>query len=368
MEHRNKSATAQVTGNTTSVAEKLTPAAKINLLIFNCILLSVGNCGGPLIMRLYFLHGGHRIWLIGFIQTVGWPLIFIILVLLYFQRRVAGINNGNNHPTTFIYMRRRLFMAVALIGVLTGLDDYLYSYGVAHLPISTYALINASRLVFMAFFAFILVKQKFTPYSINAVVLLTVGSALLAFHASGDRPEGERTAEYIMGFLMTVAAAALYGLVSPLVELTYKKAKQEITYTLVLEVQTVMCLFATVFCMLGMIFNNDFKVISKEAEDFGLGKMNYYVILSVSIILWQCFFLGAIGVIHYGSSLLLGVIATVQIPVMEILAVIFYKEKFGSEKGVALVLSLWGFLSFLYGEYKHMKKIENNSQSTSEVV
>ncbi|KAL4559008.1 hypothetical protein LXL04_031139 [Taraxacum kok-saghyz] len=248
-----------ITGTTVSPMEKANPAAKKNLLILHCILLSIGNCSGPLVMRLYFIHGGQRIWLIGFIETVGWPLIFIILIILYFNRRFTGRNNGNNHPITFIYMRWRLFMAVALIGVLTGLDDYLYSYGIAHLPVSTYALINASRLVFMAVFAFILVKQKFTLYSINAVVLLTVGSAVLAFHSSGDRPKGESKGEYVMGFLMTVAAAALYGLVSPLVELTYKKAKQEITYTLVLEVQMVMCLFATVFCMVGMIFNDDFK-------------------------------------------------------------------------------------------------------------
>lgn len=265
-------------------------------------------------------------------------------------------------------MRRRLFFAVAFIGVLTGLDNYLYSYGVAQIPISTYALINATRLVFMAVFSFILVKQKFTAYSINAVVLLTVGSAVLALQSGDDRPSGEKKAEYIMGFVMTVAAAGLYGLVSPLVELTYNKAKQVMTYTLVLEVQMMMCLFATVFCTVGMIFNNDFKVISSEARDFGLGKTKYYMILSISVVLWQCFFLGAIGVIFYGSSLLLGVIVTIQIPVTEILAVIFYKEKFKTEKGVALVLSLWGFISYFYGEYKHMKKLKDDTQSACEVM
>lgn len=32
------------------------------LLIINCLLMSVGVCGGPLIMRLYFVEGGLRIW------------------------------------------------------------------------------------------------------------------------------------------------------------------------------------------------------------------------------------------------------------------------------------------------------------------
>ncbi|KAI3685250.1 hypothetical protein L6452_34488 [Arctium lappa] len=367
MEDLNQSTTT----TTTPLPEKLPPTTNKHLLILNCILLSIGNCGGPLILRLYFLHHGHRIWFITFIQTIGFPFILIILTILHFHRRRHAFVITTNHPTTtttFIYMRRRLFFSVAFIGILTGLDNYLYSYGVAHLPISTYALINATRLVFMAAFAFILVRQKLTAYSVNAVVLLTVGSAVLALQGGGDRPGGERKVEYVMGFVMTVAAAGLYGLVSPLVELMYKKGKEVMTYTLVLEVQMMMCVFATVFCTVGMIFNNDLKVISREAGDFGLGKTKYYMILSISVVLWQCFFLGAIGVIFYGSSLLLGVIVTIQIPVTEILSVIFYKEKFKTEKGVALVLSLWGFISYFYGEYKHMKKLNDDKRCACEVV
>jgi hypothetical protein len=59
---------------------------------------------------------------------------------------------------------------------------------------------------------------------------------------------------------MTLVAAALYGLILPLVELTYKKSRQEINYTLVMEIQMVMCLLATVFCTVGMLINKDFQV------------------------------------------------------------------------------------------------------------
>jgi len=51
---------------------------------------------------------------------------------------------------------------------------------------------------------------------------------------------------------MTLGTAALYGFVLPVVELTYKKAKQTITYTLVVEIQMVMSFFATAFCAAGM--------------------------------------------------------------------------------------------------------------------
>ncbi|KAL8232634.1 hypothetical protein R6Q57_002412 [Mikania cordata] len=357
MDNQEQTTTHATTGH-------ITPETKTTLLTLSCILLSVGNCGGPLITRLYFIHGGNRVWLSSFLETAGWPVITVVLILLYFHRRRSS---GNNKPTTFFYMRRRLFFAVAFIGVITGVDDYLYAYGVARLPISTSALILAPHLAFVAFFAYVLVRQKFTPYSINAVVLLTVGAGVLALHTSGDRPEGESKKEYVMGFVMTVAAALLYGFVLPLIELTYKNAKQEITYTLVVEIQMIMCLFATLFCVVGMTLNNDFKVIQREAKDFELGETKYYIILCASALIWQCFFLGAIGVIFCASSLLSGIIIAVLLPVTEVLAVVFYNEKFQAEKGVALVLSLWGFVSYFYGEYyKSTKGLEDEVQSSQQ--
>jgi len=94
-------------------------------------------------------------------------------------------------------------------------------------------------------------------------------------------------------------------------------------------------------------------VIPREARNFGLGESTYYVVLVVSAIMWQAFFLGAIGVIFCASSLFSGILIAVLLPLVEVLAVVFYKEKFQAEKAVSLVLSLWGFVSYFYGEIKH---------------
>ncbi|CAN1331929.1 Purine permease 1 [Linum perenne] len=268
-------------------------------------------------MRLYFLHGGKRVWLSGWLQTGGWPIMLLPLTVAYFLRR---------HTDT-----SRLFLSAVIIGILTGFDDYLYAYGVARLPVSTSSLVIATQLVFTAGFAYLLVKQRFTPYTVNAVVLLTVGAGVLAMHSSSDRPEGESSKEYVMGFLMTLVAALLYGLILPLVELAYKKAEQEISYTVVVEFQMVMSLFATLVCTVGMLVNHDFQVL-------------------------QTFFLGAVGVIFVGSSMLSGILIAVLLPVTEVFAVIFYSENFQAEKGVSLGLSLWGFVSYFYGEFRQSKK------------
>ncbi|KAK3023249.1 hypothetical protein RJ639_044415 [Escallonia herrerae] len=194
-------------------ANKVSSKLKKTLLILNCALLTLGHCGGPLIMRLYFLQGGSAC------------------------SRPPPWKPADGRAT--------------VVGVVTGVDDYLYAYGVARLPISTVALIIATQLAFTAGFAFLLVRQRFTSYSINAIVLLTVGAAVLALHTSSDRPEGE-SKEYVLGFCLMLGVAALYGFVLPLVELTYSKAEQAISYPLVMEFQL---------------------AIPKEATAYGLGEM-----------------------------------------------------------------------------------------------
>ncbi|KAJ9673945.1 hypothetical protein PVL29_023473 [Vitis rotundifolia] len=329
------------------------------LLVLNCVLLSIGNCGGLLVMRLYFVRGGERIWFSSWLETAGWPLILVPLVITYMHRRTKQ----GSHAKLF-FMKPPLFVASAVIGVLTGLDDYLYAYGVAKLPVSTSALIIASQLAFTAAFAFLLVKQMFTSYSVNAIFLLSIGAGVLALHTSSDRPANESNKEYYLGFFMTLAAAALGGFIIPLIELTYKKAKQAITYSLVMEIQMVMCFFATVFCTVGMLVTNDFQAIPREAKEYELGEAKYYLVVVWNGIIWQCFFLGAIGVICSASSLVCAIVIAVLLPVTEILAVIFFQEKFQAEKGVSLALSLWGFVSYFYGEIKDSKKKKNPTPET----
>lgn len=330
--------------------DHLSRSVKRTLVIVNCCILILGTTGGPLVSRLYFYQGGKRQWLSCFLETGGWPLVFIPLIASLIYRR-------RSDPTAkAVFITPRIFAACAVLGIMTGMDDFLYAYGLSFIPVSTSALLISTQLAFTALFAFLIVRQKFNFYSLNAVALLTLGAAILGMHASGDRPSGVSKAEYFKGFFLSLGAAALYGLVLPLVELTYAKATQAITYTLVLEMQLVIAFFATVFCTIGMIVNHDFRAIPREAEEFGLGEVWYYIVLVLCAILWQCFFLGAVGVIYSVNTLLTGIIIAVFIPVTEVMGVIFYKESFSSEKGFALVLSLWGLASYSYGEYREWKK------------
>ncbi|KAJ1700551.1 hypothetical protein LUZ63_000330 [Rhynchospora breviuscula] len=317
----------------------------IFLIGLNVLLSAFGNTGGPLMSRLYFRKGGNREWLSAFLETAGFPILLIPMYLSYRNRR------RHNPSAPFFLSTRKVFLACVVLGVLTGVDDYLYAYGLSFLPASTSALLISTQLGFTAFFAFLVVRQKFTSFSLNAVALLTVGAVILGLHASSDRPSGESNADYYKGFFLTLGCAALYGLILPLIELTYKKANQEITYSLVVEMQLVMGGFATLFCAIGMIFAKDFQAIPDEAKSFELGEVRYYVVLVWCAIFWQFFFLGAVGVIFCVHTLLAGILIAGFIPITEVLSVIFFHEKFGSDKGVALILSLWGLASYSYGDY-----------------
>jgi drug/metabolite transporter (DMT)-like permease len=226
------------------------------LTILNITFCAFGMTGGPLLARLYFIKGGTREWLTSFLQTAGFPILLFPMYLSYLNRR------RHDPAPRFFLSTWRLFLACAVLGLLTGVDDYLYAYGLSFLPASTSSLLASTQLVFTALFAFLIVKQRFTPFSLNSVALMTVGAVMLGLHASSDRPSGETNADYYKGFFLTLGCAALYGLILPLIELTYRKVNQQITYSLVIEMQLVMGAFATLFCAIGMIFAKDFQVLN----------------------------------------------------------------------------------------------------------
>ncbi|KAL5201900.1 hypothetical protein ABZP36_036254 [Zizania latifolia] len=341
------------------------------LLVVNFILMVVGSACGPLLLRAYFLRGGASKWLSSLIQTAGWPLLLVPLCFSYRSRRrreedVNGGSGGGGMVAPLFLMTPRLLAASAAVGLMTGLDDLLYAFGLAYLPVSTSSILNSTQLAFTAAFALLLVRQRFTEFSVNAVVLLSVGAAMLGMNAGGDRQAGVSWAQYCTGFAMTLGAAALYGLVLPVMELSQARHAARagagaVTYTLVMEMQLVIGFVATAFSAAGMLVNNDFHAIPGEAREFGLGQAGYYLLLAWSAAMYQCFFLGTIGAIFYGSALLAGVVMTVLIPVTEVLAVMFFHEPFNGTKGVALALSLWGFVSYFYGELRATTKHHHHS-------
>jgi hypothetical protein len=65
-----------------------------------------------------------------------------------------------------------------------------------------------------------------------------------------------------MGFFMNIGGAALHGFLMPALEFTFLKAGKAMTFDLVLQVQFIVSMFATLFCSISKILNKDFQVCS----------------------------------------------------------------------------------------------------------
>ncbi|KAK9150599.1 hypothetical protein Syun_008908 [Stephania yunnanensis] len=340
------------------------PRKKIKRTITNWILLSiyltcvtVGGVGGPLLQRLYYNHGGNRKWFMCFLQTVAFPFLIIPLSAA-----------SSPSPKRILTMEPLLFHSGALLGLFSGALSYMNSIGLLYLPVSTYSLISCSNLAFLALFSFIIVKQKFTFYSVNAVVLLTLGALVLALHSSSDRPAGVSKGQYFLGFFVTLGAAVFAGALFPLIELTYMKCRRPVDTVAVTQFQLVINLFSTLICTVGMIINNDFQVIKREAAEFGLGETKYYVIVVALAVFWQLTTVGMIGIVHCTTSLFAGISGSIMVPILLVAGVITFNEKFTGEKGMSLALCLWGFVSYFLGEYKTTdKELQANELDNKEV-
>lgn len=357
------------TSSTTTIASSTTAARyRPSLLVILSACLVLMGAGGPLLLRVYFVHGGKRLFLSAMLQISGWPLLLPpICVSLYRSRR---------HGVAKLLLPPRLAGAAAVLGALYAVSCFMYALGSQALPLSTSSLLLATQLAFTAVFAFLFVGLRFTPFSANAVVLLTIGPAVLGVGPGSGKPAGEASRTYWTGFCEAIAAAALAGLVLPLVEVatarygrrTGPAARVPPPYATVMQMQAVMGAAGTVVCLLGMAVKSDFQAVASEAATFGLGETNYYLVLVWDAVSWQLLNLGIVGLITCASSLLAGIMIAVLLPLSEVLAVIFLHEKFDGPKGIALVLSLWGFASYLYGEKAQSKTMQQTQKMEQQLA
>ncbi|KAH7439310.1 hypothetical protein KP509_04G055300 [Ceratopteris richardii] len=310
------------------------------LMISSSTALVFGLASATLLGRVYFVYGGSRRWLYTWIECTGWPILLPPLIYCYWR-----------HKTKPSPMTPTLVLIFLGLGFLTALTNLLYSWGLSYLPVSTNSLLCSSQLAFNALFSYALVRQRITCYILNSIVLITLATVLLAVSSESDRPKGTSEREYIVGFIATIVASALFALTLPLIELTYSKVVGKTTFARVLEVQLGIEFFASVFALAGMWVAGDFQAIKEEAIMFQGGNAAYINTLFWSAVGWQLYLLGGVGIIFLASSLLSCSFMTAILPVVPVLAVFVFHDSFPAVKAIALVLSIWGFISYLYGGY-----------------
>lgn len=147
------------------------------------------------------------------------------------------------------------------------------SVGFLYLPVSTFTLVYASQLGFTAVFAFFLNSQKFTPFILNSAVLLTASSALLVFHSDAADSAAASKGKYAIRFVCTVDASAGTGLLLALTEFFFQKVLKVMTVGAIIELIIGQSFVASCVTVVGLFVSGEWKGLSREFEEFALGKV-----------------------------------------------------------------------------------------------
>ena len=104
-----------------------------------------------------------------------------------------------------------------------------------------------------------------------------------------------------------------------------------------------------------------------EIEEYELGKVSYLMTLIWIPAGWDVFNIGEVGLIFEVSSLFSNVISTLGLPIVPVLALVFFHDKMDGVKVVAMLLAIWGFVSFMYQHYLDDSKFKAERENATQV-
>ncbi|XP_052184044.1 probable purine permease 10 isoform X3 [Diospyros lotus] len=330
------------------------------MTIYTILVLACQSVG-TILGRLYYDKGGKSKWMATLVQTAGFPILIPFLFLSTTQNKTPT----NNDYQTKSPSPLTLASIYAFLGVFLAAVCVMYSIGLLYLPVSTYSLICASQLGFNAAFSRFLNSQKFTAPIVNSLVLLTISSALLVFHADSSGSTKASKGKYIIGISCTIGASAGYALMLSMTQLFFSRIIRRATFRVMLDLIIYQSLVATGAILVGLFASGEWKGLKKEMDEFELGKVSYVMNLAWTAISWQVFSIGAVGLIFEASSLFSNVISAVGLPIVPVLAVFIFHDRMDGVKVVAMVLAIWGFASYVYHHYLEDLKSESRRGNAS---
>jgi hypothetical protein len=331
------------------------------MVALNIFFLVAGQTASTLLGRFYYNQGGNSKWMSTFVQTAGFPVLFIALYL--FRSKSPSTQTTTSNPETSVAKITLIYIA---LGLIIAADDLMYSYGLLYLPVSTYSLICASQLAFNAVFSYVLNAQKFTALIFNSVILLTFSAALLGVDEDSQGTNGLSRGKYILGFALTLGASATYSLILSLMQVTFEKVIKKETFSVVLNMQIYTALVATIASLIGLFASGEWKTLEGEMHTFSSGRLSYVMTLVWTAVSWQIASVGVVGLIFVVSSLFSNVISTLALPIIPVFAVIFFHDKMDGVKIIAMLMAIWGFVSYGYQLYISDKKARKTSVSVEE--
>ncbi|KAF2935565.1 probable purine permease 11 [Oryza sativa Japonica Group] len=324
------------------------------VVLANIVFVLGGQSVATLLGRIYYDQGGGSLWLATVVQSCGAPLA--VPLLLYFRR-----------PEASPVARPPLLKIAAIyagLGVLLAGDNLMYSYALLYLPLSTYSLVCATQLCFNAVFSYFLNKERFTALVLNSVVLLTFSAALVGVsHSSEETNSSVPEGKFALGFVLALSASAAFALILSLMQLTFDTVLRSNAAHAVLELQLWSNAAASCVSVAGLFISGEWSSLTAEMDGYKKGEVAYGMTLAWTAISWQLATMGMVGLVATVSSLFTNVISTVGMPLSPIMAVIFLGDRMDGAKVIAMLIGIWGFLSYVYQHYLDDAKSKNTAGS-----
>ncbi|KAJ4976143.1 hypothetical protein NE237_001249 [Protea cynaroides] len=335
------------------------------LLAITYISLFVGSISSSMLSRFYFVHGGSSRWVSTWVQSAGFPLLLLPIYLPRLFKSNITDDDAYRRPPFSLFTRKLLLISV-LMGLIIAISNFLYSWGISYLSLSTSSLLLSTQLAFNLILSVLLVKQRITFSNVNAVILLTLSSILLALGSSNDRPKGVTKSHYYLGFLAILSTSMLFALYLPLMEMVYRRVR---CYDMVIEMQLIMGAVATALASLGMALDGGYRDIWKESKtSFDLGQVAYCLTVGFNVVTWQLSFMGSAGLVYLTTSLTSGICMTALLSMNVLGGVLAFGDEFGGGKVVSTLLCVWGFCSYVFGEYRKIVKEREKRNQEMELV
>lgn len=329
------------------------------LVALNIAFLLVGQTVATLLGRFYYDQGGNSKWMATLVQTIAFPVLFI--PLFFIPSSTKSYDPTINKPSIFVIAS--IYIG---LGLVIAFNNMLYSVGLLYLPVSTYSLLCATQLAFNAVFSYFINRQKFTMLVLNSVVNLTISASMLAVGSESSESTQVSKGQYILGFISTLGASALYALLLSLMQLSFDKVFRRVTFSVVLDMQIYTSIVATCACIVGLFASGEWNGLSAEMNGFKKGKFSYVMVLVWTAVFWQLCSVGVVGLIFVVSSLFSNAISTLVLPLIPIVAVITFHDKMDGIKVIAMLTATWGFVNHIYQNYLDDSKLQAKGTASTE--
>lgn len=330
------------------------------MAIYSVLVLS-GQSAATLLGRLYYEKGGNSEYVAALMQCAGFPILIPLLFIKTGENKnltTEQIQETNSFALPILYICFGMFLAF---------DCMLYAVGLMYLPVSTYSLVCASQLGFNAFFSYFINSQKLTPLIVNSIYILTISTIILALLPDSSSGQASGQGKHTLGFVCTLTGSAGYALLLSVQQLAYGKVLGRQTIKEILNVIFYESMVTTCALSIGLFGSGGWRGLRGEMEGFELGEKWYVVIVICAALGWQVFGVGMVALILNVSALFGNVVSTMNVGVVPVLAVVAFKDRMSGLKVVAMVLAIWGSVSYVYQQYlDHVKcRGEDDAQYSS---